>query len=287
MNSLKSDSLFLAFAVVLSMLFVSGLGGASVMQILGYGGMNLSEVILRQELNAARALLAQQGLGSLAIFLVPALALQQRWARVEEPATPALPRHAAWSWRETVLAWTLLPALLPALEWVSGMWFQALKGQDWAASALAQAETQSGWVERMLFLPHWGDKLLAVLVFVIIAAAGEELFFRGALQRMLRARVAPWVSVLASAALFAGFHFDLIHVPFLVIAGLVLAWLYERSGRLWVPLGAHVLHNGITYVQTQLEGPGSYAAGVAVEWSWLVPAGLVAAAAVVVALARK
>ena len=72
-----------------------------------------------------------------------------------------------------------------------------------------------------------------------------------------------------------------------MIAGLVLAWLYERSGRLWVPLGAHVLHNGITYVQTQLEGPGSYAAGAAVEWSWMVPVGLAAAAAVVVALARK
>jgi hypothetical protein len=48
-----------------------------------------------------------------------------------------------------------------------------------------------------------------------------------------------------------------------------------------------VLHNGITYVQTQLEGPGSYAAGVAVEWSWMVPVGLAAAAAVGVALARK
>lgn len=287
MDSFKSDSLFLAFAVVLSMLFVSGLGGASVMQILGYGGMNLSEVILHEELNAARALLAQQGLGSLAIFLVPALALQQRWARTEEPATPALPRHAAWSWRETVLAWTLLPALLPALEWASGWWLQFLQGQDWAASALAQAETQSGWVERMLFLPHWGDKLLGVVVFVFIAAVGEELFFRGALQRMLRARFAPWGSVLASAALFAGFHFDLIHAPFLVVAGLALAWMYERSGRLWVPLGAHVLHNGITYVQTQIEGPGSYAAHVVANWTWLVPLGILAAAAIVRALARK
>jgi hypothetical protein len=173
------------------------------------------------------------------------------------------------------------------LEWVSGLWFQALQRQEWAASALAQAEAQSGWVERMLFLPHWGDKLLGVMVFVVIAAVGEELFFRGALQRMLRVRLAPWLSVVASAALFAGFHFDLIHAPFLVVAGLSLAWLYERSGRLWVPLGAHVLHNGITYVQTQLEGPGSYAASAVAEWSWLVPVGLVAAAAVVVALARK
>jgi membrane protease YdiL (CAAX protease family) len=287
MNSLKSDSLFLAFAVVLSMLFVSGLGGASVMQILGYGGMPLAEVILRQELNAARALLAQQGLGSLAIFLVPALALQQRWARAEEPATPAVPRHEAWTWRETIGAWMLLPALLPALEWVSGWWFQVLQGQAWATSALAQAETQSEWVERMLFLPSWGDTILAVLVFVVVAAVGEELFFRGALQRMLRARTAPWVSVVASAALFAGFHFDLIHAPFLVVAGLVLAWMYERSGRLWVPLGAHVIHNGITYIQTQVEGPGSYAAIVQSDFSWMVVAGLAVAGALVAALARK
>ena len=120
MNTIKSDSLFLGLAVLLSLLFVSGLGGASVMALLGYQGMTLAEVVLRQELNAARALLAQQGLGSLALFLIPGLALQQRWAR-SEPATPSLPQRP-WGLAQTVLAWSLIPALLPALTWLSSAW---------------------------------------------------------------------------------------------------------------------------------------------------------------------
>lgn len=287
MNLIKSDALFLVFAVILSMLFISGLGGASVIQLLGYGGMSMEEIVQRQELNASRVLLAQQGLGTLAIFLVPALALQQRWARHQNPNTPALPKSNEWTMRETFLAWAALPALLPSLEWATGRWYQLLQSQGWGASAMASTEVQSAWVERMLFLPNWGDKALGILVFVFIAAIGEELFFRGSLQRMLRNRVAPWQSVVISAALFAGFHFDLLHVPFLVVAGLVLAWLYERSGRLWVPLGAHMLHNGITYIQTQFEGPGSYSNISSTEFSWMVPVGLLGALSVFTALARK
>ncbi|MEY2971299.1 MAG: hypothetical protein RL738_140 [Bacteroidota bacterium] len=285
MNTIKSDSLFLGLAVLLSLLFVSGLGGASVMALLGYQGMTLAEVVLRQELNAARALLAQQGLGSLALFLIPGLALQQRWAR-SEPATPSLPQRP-WGLTQTVLAWSWIPALLPALTWLSSAWYGWLQGQAWAAASLAQNELQAQWVERMLALPHWGDKLVAVLVFVLVAAAGEELFFRGALQRMLRARAGALASVGLSAVIFSGFHFDLLHLPFLAVAGLVLAYLYERSGRLWVPMGAHLIHNGITYVQTQLEGPGSYAADAAVAFTWWVPVGILAALAVGLALRRE
>ena len=75
MNLIKSDFVFLGLAVVASLLFASGLGGSFVMGILGYAGMDLQEVMIRQELNAARAILAQQGLGSLALFLLPAAAL--------------------------------------------------------------------------------------------------------------------------------------------------------------------------------------------------------------------
>jgi len=119
-----------------------------------------------------------------------------------------------------------------------------------------------------------------------LAAVGEELFFRGALQRMLRPRWGRG-SVLASGLLFAGFHFDLLHLPFLLTAGLLLAWLYERSGRLWVPLGAHVIHNAVTYIQAQRAGPGSYAEFSAEPLSWAAAAGTLAAAALCVALRRR
>ncbi len=289
MNVIKSDFVFLGLAVLASLLLVSGLGASAVMGLLGYAGMSLNEVMLRQELNAARAILAQQGLGSLALFLLPAAALLQRWsvqaAHEVELESPALPKPR-WTWVQTLMAWSVLPAWLPLLEWLTGTWVDLLRSMGWASEAIAHAESQAKLVDRVLFLPHMVDKLLAVLVFVLIAAVGEELFFRGALQRMLRP---GWGrnSVLASALLFAGFHFDLLHLPFLVTAGLLLAWLYERSGRLWVPVGAHVLHNALTYIEAQLAGPGSYADLSAEPWSWTVVAASLAALAMLAALRRE
>lgn len=286
MNLIKSDFVFLGLAVLASLLFASGLGGSFVMGILGYAGMDLREVMIRQELNAARAILAQQGLGSLALFLLPAAALLQRWsvqaAHEVELESPELPKPR-WTWVQTVMAWTVLPALLPLLEWTTGTWADLLRSMNWAPEAIAHAESQAKLVDRVLFLPHMLDQLLAILVFVVIAAVGEELFFRGALQRMLRPR---WGrnSVLLSALLFSGFHFDVLHIPFLLTAGLLLAWLYERSGRLWVPVGAHVLHNALTYIDAQRAGPGSYAEMSAEPWSWTVAAASVAAVALLVAL---
>ncbi|MEY4969726.1 MAG: hypothetical protein RLZZ261_1497 [Bacteroidota bacterium] len=289
MNVMKSDFVFLGLAVLVSLLLVSGLGGSAVMGLLGYAGMSMNEVMLRQELNAARAILAQQGLGSLALFLLPAAALLQRWSvqatHEVELESPELPKPR-WTWVQTLMAWSVLPALLPLLEWSTGTWVDLLRSMNWAPEAIAHAERQAQLVDRVLFLPHLFDQLLAVVVFVLIAAVGEELFFRGALQRMLRPR---WGrnAVFVSALLFAGFHFDLLHVPFLVTAGLLLAWLYERSGRLWVPVGAHVLHNALTYIDAQRAGPGSYADLSAEPWSWTVVAMSLAALAVLVALHRE
>lgn len=286
---IKSDFVFLGAAVLVSLLFASGLGGSAVMGLLGYAGMPMSEVMLREELNASRALLAQQGLGSLALFLLPGVAMLQRWSAQQSAEvaveSPALPR-ADWSVAQTLMAWALIPALLPLLEWATGQWMLLLESQNWAAGARAQTEVQAQLVERVLFLPHWLDGVLAVLVFVGLAAVGEELFFRGALQRMLRPRWGGG-SILASGLLFAGFHFDLLHLPFLLTAGLLLAWLYERSGRLWVPLGAHVIHNAVTYIQAQRAGPGSYAEFSAEPLSWAAAAGTLAAAALWVALRRR
>ncbi|MDP4855006.1 MAG: hypothetical protein NWR20_02905, partial [Schleiferiaceae bacterium] len=74
-NIFKSDFVFLGLVIIASLLFVSGLGSSAIMGLLGYSGLSLAEVMARTELNASRAILAQQGLGSLAIFLIPGVTM--------------------------------------------------------------------------------------------------------------------------------------------------------------------------------------------------------------------
>ena len=90
---------------------------------------------------------------------------------------------------------------------------------------------------------------LAILgvAIVISAPITEEIFFRGFLFGGTR----PIIGV-AGAALVTGFIFSLAHynlgliLPFTAV-GAILALSYQRSGTLFVPIGAHFLFNLVSF----------------------------------------
>lgn len=73
------------------------------------------------------------------------------------------------------------------------------------------------------------------------AAVGEEIFFRGLLQR--------WLGVWGQAALFGLFHLSYgtpLQVAIPMLLGLLYGWLVRRGAPLWTPMAAHFLFD---YVQ--------------------------------------
>lgn len=82
---------------------------------------------------------------------------------------------------------------------------------------------------------------------VIFAPLGEELFYRG----MAFSGLAAWgfiPAALISSAIFAISHFDAGSlIPFTAL-GMVMAWLYWRSGSLWDAIAFHFLFNSITFI---------------------------------------
>ncbi len=87
--------------------------------------------------------------------------------------------------------------------------------------------------------------LIAIGV-AVIAPVAEELLFRGVLLRGLSRQLGPWVGISASALLFAATHFQLVQFPALLLVGLTLAWLADRTGGLAAPIWAHVGFNATT-----------------------------------------
>jgi membrane protease YdiL (CAAX protease family) len=100
------------------------------------------------------------------------------------------------------------------------------------------------------------DSVLSVLgtalLVIPVAALSEELFFRGFMFRALRNSGASlWPAALISSAVWSALHLaagNLGVVAILGAFGLVLAWLYERSGSLWIPIAAHALNNTVAFV---------------------------------------
>jgi CAAX prenyl protease-like protein len=77
----------------------------------------------------------------------------------------------------------------------------------------------------------------------------EELFWRSFLMRWIRSpqfEAVPPQQVGLKAIVLSTFVFTLAHTLWLAaaIAGLAYAWLYVRTGKLWVPIIAHAVTNG-------------------------------------------
>ena len=104
---------------------------------------------------------------------------------------------------------------------------------------------------------------LLYLGFVVAwAGLGEELYFRGYVQGVLRRHHSARYAIIAGALLFAVRHYMqmLLLLPtypvfaataWCVVAipiGLVLGYIYERTGSLWMPVTIHYLFNLIPFI---------------------------------------
>jgi CAAX prenyl protease-like protein len=102
--------------------------------------------------------------------------------------------------------------------------------------------TVAGTIDWPLVAVRWIGAALLVPVM-------EELFWRSFLMRWLERPVFEGVDpqrVGTKAIVLSTFVFMLAHTMWLaaIVAGLAYAWLYVRSGKLWLPVIAHAATNG-------------------------------------------
>jgi len=104
-----------------------------------------------------------------------------------------------------------------------------------------------------------GALALNILIIAILPAFGEELIFRGVLQKILsdlfrNKHAAVWVTAL---------FFSAVHLQFFgflprLILGLAFGYLYLWSGTLWLPIIAHFVNNAVPALGAFFYGWESY-----------------------------
>lgn len=93
------------------------------------------------------------------------------------------------------------------------------------------------------------DVALLAVGAILLAPLWEEVFFRGVLFAGLQRRFGFLTSAVVSSALFALLHLEGFHLGGLYLLGqtmahgIVLCWLYRRTGSLAAPVIAHMAHN--------------------------------------------
>ena len=100
---------------------------------------------------------------------------------------------------------------------------------------------------------------LNLLVMAVLPALLEELLFRGCVLRVLRP-YGDWFAILVAAALFGLMHGNIVQIPFALIVGLALGWLYVATENIWLPIAVHFANNAISvsmeYAMMQLNETG-------------------------------
>lgn len=121
--------------------------------------------------------------------------------------------------------------------------------------ALMKLGGWQGWIEAtygakqqtmVMLMKNSSDfALLGAIIIsaVIIAPIAEEVIFRGYIYPVVKRYSEHWFAALFSGLLFGVVHFNMMGLPLLVVIGVVLVILYEKTGSLWVTIGCHAAFN--------------------------------------------
>jgi uncharacterized protein len=180
----------------------------------------------------------------------------------------------------------LLLFFYPVLSWIISMNQQMQLPEAFSGleEKMRASEERFEQLTRIfLVMENWKDFLVNVLVIAILPAVGEEMYFRGVLQRLFNGwsgnhHVGIWVA----AAIFSFIHFQFFGFFPRLALGVLFGYLFYWTGNIWVPIFAHFLNNFFAVAYTYFTGGTDMMAydmteGVMFPWYVLVSSGILTA----------
>lgn len=112
-------------------------------------------------------------------------------------------------------------------------------------SWMREKESEAGETAKaLLSLRTPADLLLNIFFIGVLAGVGEELLFRGVIQRILiRMFKNHWAGILVAAFFFSAVHFQFYGFVPRFLLGIFLGLIYWYSGSIWPSILAHTIYN--------------------------------------------
>lgn len=142
-----------------------------------------------------------------------------------------------------VVSILLLFAIQPFISWLgqinARITFGALQ-----KTLLEMEAMYNRALQVFLKMNNFGDLLINLFIMALLPAIGEELFFRGALQKaLLRLSHKPWLAIVSSSLVFALLHGTFFKLLPIFALGLILGVIYHVTRNLWYTILIHFLNN--------------------------------------------
>jgi len=117
---------------------------------------------------------------------------------------------------------------------------------DWALSMESDARAT---LERILTMPDIWTLFANLVVIAILPGLGEELIFRGVIQKHLGGIMrSPAAGIWLTAVFFSAIHLQFEGFLPRLVLGLVLGYLFHWTRSLWIPVAVHAFNNGLQVV---------------------------------------
>ena len=193
------------------------------LQLFGGAVINLVWGLVTGSSEACQALLITTT--SVVSLLVIAFFLLAHWTEV----SPSWIRTRPWM----VLTWSVIAAL------------GAVIPSAWIQEHMPELPNLVEQEFDMILSNRWGYVSIGLL-----APLSEEIVFRGAVLRsLLKAERLPvWGAIAVSAVFFALIHFNPAQMPHALLIGLLLGWMYWRTGSILPGVAFHWANNSIAYI---------------------------------------
>lgn len=92
--------------------------------------------------------------------------------------------------------------------------------------------------------------IFGLILYGVVSPFAEEAVFRGLLYNRMKRCFSVGIAVVLSALLFGFYHGNMVQALYGTILGIVIAYLYEMTGRFEVPFLFHAMANVSVYVMT-------------------------------------
>jgi membrane protease YdiL (CAAX protease family) len=190
-----------------------------------------------------------QAISHLFTFLIPGV-IYWRWSeqhRVEEFVRRPLPSYLLLA-IALLIVLVFMPFNSWIIEWNGNLHLpQGLQRiEEW----MLRKEDELATMTRFLTNFSTGAELIVALVVIaIIPAVGEEVLFRGIIQRKIFHKIGDMhASIWATAALFSAIHLQFYGFVPRMLLGAMFGYMYAWTRNLWTPIFAHFINNAATVV---------------------------------------
>lgn len=227
--------LFLLISILLGMYIFTLIGSALVLAFYGQDILsNVSQSICNSEsVGAFKLLQAVQNMGT---FVVPGIVLAYLFS--SNPWQYIGFERARYG--DLLLAIVAIIVAIPGINLLLSV-NELIPLSDWMLSMEASAEML---LNAFMKDSTVGGFIVNMLIICVLAAFGEEVVFRGLMQKQfINITKSRFWGIFVSALVFSAFHLQFKGFIPRFALGMLLGYLFALSGSIWLPMVAHATNN--------------------------------------------